>query len=278
MALKDQPYLPLFVDDFLADEKLSLCSAESTGVYIRLMCLMHKSDEYGVISLSKLDKKGSSQIENFSALLSKQMPYENDVIFRSISELFERKVVQIKGDKLFQKRMVNDSDLSKKRAIAGSKGGKQNSSKATSKTEANTGIGIVIVNEYENKENTCSEVETISAREALSRVITMYRDKITASPSMTVVELLKAYTEDFGADVVCRAIEIAIDENARKWSFIRAILQNWTREKVKCLADVDRLQAERAAAKNYGSAQRGSPATNNQKKSITDILRERGEI
>ena len=43
MALRDQPYIPLYVQDFMTDEKLSECSAESTGVYIRVMCIMHKS-------------------------------------------------------------------------------------------------------------------------------------------------------------------------------------------------------------------------------------------
>ena len=43
MALRDQPYLPLYVQDFLTDEKLAECSAMATGVYIRLMCIMHKS-------------------------------------------------------------------------------------------------------------------------------------------------------------------------------------------------------------------------------------------
>ena len=62
MALKDQPYLPLYVDDFLSDEKLSLCSAESTGVYIRLMCLMHKSDEYGAVLLKQKFKQNESKI------------------------------------------------------------------------------------------------------------------------------------------------------------------------------------------------------------------------
>ena len=43
MALREQPYLPLYVQDFLTDEKLNECSAESTGVYIRLMCIMDKA-------------------------------------------------------------------------------------------------------------------------------------------------------------------------------------------------------------------------------------------
>ncbi len=51
MALRNQPYFPLYVQDFLTDEKLAECSAESTGVYIRLMCILHKSEEYGCILL-----------------------------------------------------------------------------------------------------------------------------------------------------------------------------------------------------------------------------------
>ncbi len=47
MALRNQPYLPLFVQDYLTDEKLNECSAQSQGVYIKIMCLMHKSETYG---------------------------------------------------------------------------------------------------------------------------------------------------------------------------------------------------------------------------------------
>lgn len=162
MALRDQPYLPLYVDDFMSDEKLNLCSAEATGVYIRLMCLMHKMDEYGVITLTKLDKVCDDQIRNFAVLLSKQMPYEIDLIYRSICELFERKVIQIKGDKLMQKRMVKDAEMSKKRAIAGSKGGKQKSSKSSSKVSGESQANSVneIVNENIYKDLSTGKEET----------------------------------------------------------------------------------------------------------------------
>ena len=47
MALRDQPYIPLYVQDFMTDEKLNECSAATTEVYIRLMCVMHKSEKIG---------------------------------------------------------------------------------------------------------------------------------------------------------------------------------------------------------------------------------------
>ena len=71
MALRDQPYLPLYVQDFLTDEKLIECSASATGVYIRVMCIMHKSDPYGMILLKQKDKQTSSTIQNFALKLIK---------------------------------------------------------------------------------------------------------------------------------------------------------------------------------------------------------------
>lgn len=140
MALRGQPYLPLYVQDFMTDEKLNECSAESTGVYIRIMCVMHKSEQYGTITLKQKDKQNLSKIKNFACKLLKQMPYTVDVIERSLQELVEEGVLVIDSDTLFQKRMVKDANLSDIRAFAGSEGGKvkQNASKTPSKIEANT--------------------------------------------------------------------------------------------------------------------------------------------
>lgn len=124
MALRDQPYIPLYVQDFMTDEKLSECSAESTGVYIRVMCIMHKSREYGTVLLKQKDKQNSSNIKNFAVKLHRLMPYSVDVIERSLTELVDEEVLTIEGDVLMQRRMVKDGKLSQIRANAGSKGGK----------------------------------------------------------------------------------------------------------------------------------------------------------
>lgn len=124
MALRNQPYLPLYVMDFIADEKLAECSAESTGVYIRVMCIMHKQEEYGVIKLKAKDKQSDNQIQNFAIKLTHQMPYSEKVIERSLVELLDEDVLQMNGDCLSQKRMVRDGEVSRKRAEAGAKGGR----------------------------------------------------------------------------------------------------------------------------------------------------------
>lgn len=140
MALRNSPYLPLYVQDFLTDEKLADCSASANGVYIRLMCILHKSEHYGKILLKQKYKQNENMCLNFASMLVRQMPYSMYEIHDGLEELLENKIIEIDGDYLFQKRMVKDGELSEKRAVAGQKGGKKSlgfcSSKMSSKSES----------------------------------------------------------------------------------------------------------------------------------------------
>lgn len=136
MALRDQPYIPLYVQDFLTDEKLMECSASATGIYIRIMCIMHKSDEYGTILLKQKDKQSSKQVENFALKLAKYLPYDINEIIKGLTELINEDVLQTNGDKLSQKRMVKDNAISIVRSSAGKKGGLKTQF-AKAKNEAN---------------------------------------------------------------------------------------------------------------------------------------------
>ena len=130
MALRDQPYIPLYVQDFMTDEKLNECSAESTGVYIRIMCLMHKSQEYGTILLQQKYQQNDSNIKNFAYKLLRHMPYDVATIERALHELVNEEVLHLDNNVLSQKRMVKDGELSLIRANAGKKGGQQTSAQA----------------------------------------------------------------------------------------------------------------------------------------------------
>ena len=142
MALRNSPYLPLYVQDFLTDEKLVDCSASANGVYIRLMCILHKSEPYGKILLKQKYKQNESMCLNFASMLLRQMPYSMSEIHDGLEELLDNKIIEIEGDYLLQKRMVKDGELSEKRAVAGQKGGKKSQSKtqskSTSKSAANS--------------------------------------------------------------------------------------------------------------------------------------------
>jgi uncharacterized protein YdaU (DUF1376 family) len=156
MALRNQPYLPLYVQDFLSDEKLAYCSASSTGVYIRIMCLMHKSETYGKILLKQKFKQSDKQIKNFASQLAVQMPYDFNTILCALEELVDSKVLSEEPCALIQKRMVRDDEISEARALSGKKGGKNSLGKkakettnfasdfAQAKTQANTEYEYVI--------------------------------------------------------------------------------------------------------------------------------------
>jgi hypothetical protein len=156
MALRNQPYLPLYVQDFLTDENLIECSAEATGVYIRIMCIMHKSKDYGTILLQQKDKQivqqktkqNEQQVFLFASKIAKHLPYSLEIIFNSILELVNEEVLTVNGDYLVQKRMVKDNDISCKRSTAGRKGGFATAKDAANNTTKDTANSE---NEIENE-------------------------------------------------------------------------------------------------------------------------------
>ena len=114
----------------MTDEKLAECSPHATGVYIRIMCLLHKCERYGKFLLNQNYKQSSNQIFNFACNFARHLPYTTEEIERGLIELINNHVLYIEGDYLCQKRMVKDGEISLKRVLAGSKGGNPNLKKS----------------------------------------------------------------------------------------------------------------------------------------------------
>lgn len=131
MALRDQPYLPLYVQDYLTDEKLSLCSWSTQGIYIKILCILHKSDTYGAFELKAKYKQNKSKIDNFADMIIKYIPCEREIMIDAISELIDEGVMFFDGDKMCQKRMLKDGSLSEKRSNSGRSGGKKGRNSGT---------------------------------------------------------------------------------------------------------------------------------------------------
>src|SRR6186713_1607520 len=156
MALTNQPYLPLYVQDWVSNNKLKLCSPGAHGLMINIMCLLHKEETYGKILLNQRYKQSDSNIKNFALMLDKLLPFSFDECCHFLKELIEEKTLLIQDDFLICERMVRDAELSAKRALSGKEGGKWNKknnnikpiSKTVSKSEANTENET----EYENED------------------------------------------------------------------------------------------------------------------------------
>ena len=128
MALTNQPYIPLYVRDWLTSSKLKMCSPPAHGLMINIMCIMHKEDEYGTLLLKQNFKQGSDVCLNFASYLARLLPFDRGEIFTSLQELINESVLYLEEDKLICRRMTEDAILSKKRAKSGSKGGKKTQS------------------------------------------------------------------------------------------------------------------------------------------------------
>lgn len=189
MALRNQPYFPLYVQDYLTDEKLNNCSAASQGIYIKMMCLFHKCETYGGILLKQNGKQNQSTVLEFAKRLAKQLPFDSLEINDAITELLGEGVLTLDGDFLFQKRMVKDNEVSNIRASAGKKGGKKTQIKdknfALAKIKANS--------EYENEYEIDNEIKDESKIEKDLKPKNSKQEKKPESEFPEYKESMQAY-------------------------------------------------------------------------------------
>lgn len=202
MALTNQPYFPFYVDDYIGDEKLNQCDPTSQGLYIRLLCVMHKSPDYGKIELTPFDKAKLKQ--NLSKIETRQDQKEiidylglnyNDflyisykvkaiilwdisVIFSSLLDLIGNDVVQFSGTVLSQKRMVRDGEKSRIRAEVGAIGGRANNDKLSKRKAKGKAKG-------KQKAVNGSDIETeIDYKYTFENVWNIYDKKINKSKGL----------------------------------------------------------------------------------------------
>lgn len=125
MARRDQPYLPLYVQDVLTDEKLANCAPSTVGIYFYILCLLHKQETYGCLKMRPRFKQiGSKPEANFSQIITRLTPFTCEEIEAALSELVDEGIMRINDDELYQPRMVRDGEISEARSKAGSVGGK----------------------------------------------------------------------------------------------------------------------------------------------------------
>lgn len=181
---------------------------------------------------------------------------ENE-ISRAVGKLSEEvrgKFVEDEDGKLYNVRM--EREIQKREAH--SKRQRENVEKRWNKKKEGDGISdgntMVLPLGNGNGNGTSSsyianlslEQEIDSAR--TSAALAAYTGKIYALPSSTCIAELLAFERDMGTDCCLRAFDIAIDEQKKSWSYIRAILENKKRQGVKNIADWDKLEEQRKEA------------------------------
>lgn len=94
-------------------------------------------------------------------------------------------------------------------------------------------------------------------KEQPERAMAYYLDRFSAQISREAAELLPFYAEAMGDDVVMAAIDEAIDNKARSWGYIKAVLMAWMQAGVRNLASLERYRADRNKS---GNGRGGKPA------------------
>jgi hypothetical protein len=182
MAMRDQPYIQFYCQDYATDEKLAMCSYATQGIYIRILCAFHKSETYGGILFKEIPNQDLSATKSFAYALSRKTGVGLPDMEAAVEELLYYEVLAVDDmggvPFLYQKRMVRDNDISQKRSDAGKLGGrpptyekqnnenidillmqniKQNESKMESKTKANEKANEKQNSEYENENESVFE-------------------------------------------------------------------------------------------------------------------------
>ncbi|PFB05034.1 DNA-binding protein [Bacillus anthracis] len=98
------------------------------------------------------------------------------------------------------------------------------------------------------------------------------REKGIPLSEIAITELGE-FCDLFGRELILHATNKAIDENAPKWNYIKAILKNWQKQKVKTLDDVAALDRRFEMNKNRKSNRSGA-GHSNRKEMVPDWLRE----
>lgn len=160
LLLNNESALPAFMfypDDFTGDGALTSCSHMAIGVWMLLLCRMHKAPTYGTLTLLK---QNVNQTENGGTIL----PMAPDKICRLVglsladylpihNELLDAGVMRFDPEPgvFFSKRMVKDHQVRVARRAAGAAGGQKTQSKIKEKfAKANTAAKADQIPEYGN--------------------------------------------------------------------------------------------------------------------------------
>lgn len=147
------PYFNFYPADWLTDLSLRLCSAETRGVWIDILCHMSLSHERGFLILNGhvLDEKG---IQKLSGLNPKR--------FRKVfQELTSFGIIRAdENGRFYSKRMVGDEQLRQVRREVGRKGGNPNLIKPVQPLVNDT--VQILVNQNDNQNSTLSKSKSKS--------------------------------------------------------------------------------------------------------------------
>ncbi|MFE0442722.1 DnaD domain-containing protein [Aerococcus sp. NPDC058936] len=136
-------------------------------------------------------------------------------------------------------------------------------------------------NNTNNKANTNTNTDTVDVSCNDSLTDTLENSVAPSEEQVGVIGAIDFYQQNFGVlnpytsqqivdaidtfndDIVIKAMQIALDNNARNYNYVRAILKKWYENNATTIDDIDALELEhknKQAKKSYGKSQKESVA------------------
>lgn len=113
------PFFKFFPDEYLSDEKLRMCSLHARGLWLEILCYMHKSARRGYLQISG-KPLSTDQISRLCGGVAK------DTVSQLLRELTDVGVFSVDDTGfLFCRRMVRETEAFNGRVESGSKGGEK---------------------------------------------------------------------------------------------------------------------------------------------------------
>jgi len=110
------PFLQLFVDDWLAEERLRICSLAARGLWIDMLCLMHKNTRRGFLGQANGQPMTAEQLSRLTGCSPAEVAHlSQELLTAGVASANEQGMV-------FSRRMVRDEEIRQVRQSAGKKG------------------------------------------------------------------------------------------------------------------------------------------------------------
>lgn len=119
--------------------------------------------------------------------------------------------------------------------------GKQKKSKKEAKVKQNESKAETNVNDNENVNVNDNDNDNVgdSCVDGLQEVIDFYSNNI-GFLNPYGLKILESYVEDMSSELVIYAMQIAVENNKKTISYIKAILNNWAKANIKTLEEAKR--------------------------------------
>lgn len=130
--------------------------------------------------------------------------------------------------------------------------GKQKKSKKEAKVKQNESKAETNVNDNENENVNDNDNDNDnvgdSCVDGLQEVIDFYSNNI-GFLNPYGLKILESYVEEMSSDLVIYAMQIAVENNKKTISYIKAILNNWAKANIKTLEEAKRENKSKATNK-----------------------------